>query len=248
MPKTLALTSFNGELYRAYAHGFMDSYGGDVDLMVVSEEQMPTLTGIHTVQMRAHTTFVKVNGWRKPPSFKQDAVRFCYKVYAIWTAFHEVRPHWGEGPYDSILWLDADTVFRKPLTQHWIDTNIITEGVMSYLGRSNYHSECGLLWFNLMNTTTEKYIRRVVELYNTNDIYKLEEQHDSFVWDFVRQEFQRSRDKGLDRRFRNLAEHVTERVQGGHIFNYLYGDTMDHRKGKRKQQEHSPEQQHSTST
>jgi len=246
MPKTLALTSFNGELYRAYAHRFIETYAGDVDLMVVSEESLPTMGRIQTVQMRAHTTFVKVNGWRRPQSFKQDAVRFCYKVYAIWTAFHEVRPHWGEGPYDSILWIDADTVFRKPLTQHWIDTHLATEGVMSYLGRSNSHSECGLLWFNLMNTTTEKYIRRVVELYNTNDIYKLKEQHDSFVWDHVRQEFQRSRDKNLDGHFRNLAEHVTERVPGGHIQAVLFGEWFDHTKGKRKQQGYSRENAHSS--
>ena len=240
MPKHLAITSFNTTLYEEYAHRFVDTYRGDVDLLIVSEDW--THPNYRTLKLTAHRVFKSVNSWRTPTSYKQDAVRFCHKPYAVWTAYHEVTTPWN-WEYDTLTWFDADTVFKQPITQEFIDS-LYVDGIMSYCGRSNYYSETGLLHFNLNTSATGEYLEHMIELYNTNRIYELAETHDSYVWDYVRTRFERRKDKNKTLQFRNLAEHITHPVPGGHIINYLYGNTIDHCKGKRKQQGYSREQQH----
>ena len=230
MPKTLVVTSYNHRLYEDYAHRFLDTYKGELDLAIVSEDQLPTLSNTQTLHMTAHTNFVKQNSWRTPTSFKQDAVRFCHKPYAIWTAMQHIHSL-EYNPYTGLLWLDADTVFHKPLTEELIQERLYTEHTYTYMGRPNYHSETGVLWFNTENKNSRDYVNLVVELYNTNDIYKLDETHDSYVWDWVRTKRKiRARDIG-----------ISERVPGGHIQARLFGEWFDHLKGKRKQQGYSQE-------
>ena len=84
------------------------------------------------------------------------------------------------------------------------------------------------------------YIESVIELYNTNRIYELAETHDSYVWDWVRSEYEALRSKQKHRGFKDIG--VDHKVSGGHIQAYLFGEYMDHLKGsKRKQQGYSKE-------
>jgi hypothetical protein len=112
------------------------------------------------------------------------------------------------------------------------------DALMSYAGRVNYYSETGILLFNLEHPNCNNYIRSVRNLYDNDLIYLLKEWHDSYVWDSVRTQYEA---KG--NRFYNVAEHIHTKVPGGHILAYLYGDTFDHMKGKRKSQGYSKEQQ-----
>ena len=247
MPKTLLVTSFNHSLYEAYAHRFLDTYRGELDLCIVSEDVLPEMRGIKTLRLRAHQNFVNTNRWRTVTGYKDDAVRFCYKPYSIWTARQYIKGEDG-CDYSGLLWLDGDTVFHKAISEQWVQDNLHTDGVMSYMGRVNNHSECGVLYFNLNQHYTEVYINQVIELYNTNEIYNLKETHDSFVFDWCREHMVRMAlaygDKRGPQRFRNLAEHITEPVRGGHIQSVLYGELFDHTKGKRKQLGKSPENKH----
>ena len=244
MPKTLIVTSFNHQLYTEYAHRFLDTYRGELDLCIVSEDILPEMRNIKNLRLRAHENFVKTNRWRPVNSYKQDAVRFCYKPYAIWTAMQYISDPDAED-YTGLLWLDADTVFHKAITESWVQEHIATEGIMSYMGRVNNHSECGVLYFNMEHAYRNVYINKVIELYNTNEIYELPETHDSYVWDWVRErmiKMARAYGRGLGHtRFRNLSEHIAERVPGGHIQCVLFGEYFDHLKGKRKQLGKSPE-------
>ena len=241
MSQTLIVTSYNQRLHQQYAHRFFDSYKGELDTMLVSED-ITDSPATHTLKMTAHQHFVSMNSWRQTRDFKQDAVRFCYKPYSIWTAVADVYEPYQQDKYDSILWVDADTVFKKSITQQWINEHWRTEGIMTYLGRPNYHSETGMLFFNLVNNATREYVDRVIELYNTNRIYELPEVHDSFVWDWCREHMSKLKNKQRDIAFNNIG--VDHKVPGGHILNYLFGNTVDHTKGsKRKAQGYSVEQQ-----
>jgi len=214
--RTLAVTAFNRKLYGEYAHQFVETFQG-VDLAVYSED---------TLDIKSHALyyqkdFVARNAHRPRRGFKFDAVRFCYKPYAILQAIDEL------GDYTRIAWFDADTVFHKPISEQWITDNLHTEGVMTYMGRPNYHSETGILLFNLHNPDTIRYVKAVTNMYDTDSIYLEREWHDSYIWDVVRQRFET---QGV--KFRNIG--VDYKVQDGHIANYLFQDTLDHRKGKRK--------------
>lgn len=231
--KTLVVTALNGELYQAYAHRFWDTFPHEhLDLRVYSEEM---LLPIRTTHLHLADDFVSRNGHRTHTSYKHDAVRFCYKVYAIAQALDDYAEN-----YTRLLWIDADTVFHKAITEDWITENLYTQdSIMGYAGRTRYYSECGLLLFNLEHPKTRAYIGTVRRYYDTDNLYLLPEQHDSYIWDYARQHYEQQ-----GHLFNNWAEHITHKVQGGHILVYLYGEYMDHLKGKRKTLGKSPENEH----
>ena len=224
--RTLAITAFNEQLYREYAHRFVETFSG-IDLRIYSEDTLP----IKSNHLYYQEQFVKRNSHRPKNNFKYDAVRFCYKPYTVAQAYEEYGYE-----YSRLLWLDADTVFKKSITEEWIDANLYGPALLCYLGRPNYHSETGLLLFDLRHQHTGDYINTVREYYDTDTIFLQKEWHDSYIWDRAREQYPRTL-------FHNISADIPK-VPGGHIFNYLFADTMDHRKGKRKQHAHSPEKQH----
>ena len=61
---------------------------------------------------------------------------------------------------------------------------------MSYLGRKNMYSECGFLGFNLKHNQFKDFIHRIINIYKSGEIFSLEQWHDSWIWDYVRMEFE----------------------------------------------------------
>ena len=233
--QTRVITTFNRRLYDEYAHRFWDTFPHDnFDLTVYSEDKLD----IPYAPLTTHKAFVERNGHITPRSYKQDAVRFCYKPYAVAQCLEEVS---GSENLERILWIDADTVFLKEFDEKWIDHHLDSIGsIMTYMGRYRYYSETGLLLFNLRTPHTRQYILDVKHTYDSNTVYELDEQHDSFVWDHVRKQYEAKGHK-----FNNVG--VTEhKVPGGHIQAYRFGDVMDHCKGKRKARGYSHENRHSS--
>ena len=232
--KTLCITTFNAQLYKDYAHRFTDTFPKHhLDLKIYSEEGG---LAVKTTLLHTHQDFADRNKHRQVRSYKYDAVRFCYKVYAISQALED----YAYDNYTRLLWIDADTVFHKEFSEEWITKHLYREdSIMGYAGRTNYYSECGLLLFNLQHPKTRAYIGTVRRYYDTDNLYLLPEQHDSYIWDYARQHYEQQ-----GHTFNNWAEHIAHKVQGGHILVYLYGEYMDHLKGKRKTLGKSPENEH----
>ena len=226
---TLVITALNQRLLDAYGHRFLSTFPKTLDLAVWSED------ALDIPHKRLSHAFVERNKHRpQPRSYKHDAVRFHWKPQAVYRTVNIID----KTKYDSIVWIDADTQFLKQIDQTWIDKHIATEHILSYMGRPNYYSECGLLYFNLRHKHTEQYIKDVWEYYVKGDIWDLQEQHDSYVWDYVRIKHEHD----YTRKFRNLG--VDHKVPGGHIQAYLYGEWFDHAKGPRKKTGKSPENKH----
>ena len=232
--KTLVVTSTNLELYTQYAHRFLDTFPTEaLDLKVYSEDYGLPCKSTH---LHLQEQFVERNTYRPVSSYKYDSVRFCYKPYSIAQAVED----YSHRDYTRLLWIDSDSVFHKAIDEDWITKHLYKEDtLMSYAGRINYYSETGILLFNLEHPNCYNYINSVRNLYDNDLLYLLKEWHDSYIWDSVRTQYEA---KG--NRFYNLAQDVHTKVPGGHILAYLYGDTIDHMKGKRKQQGYSKERQH----
>ena len=232
--KTLVVTSTNLELYTQYAHRFLDTFPTEtLDLKVYSEDYGLPCKSTH---LHLQEQFVERNSYRPVSSYKYDSVRFCYKPYSIAQAVED----YSHRDYTRLLWIDSDSVFHKAIDEDWITKHLYKQDtLMSYAGRINYYSETGILLFNLEHPNCYNYINSVRNLYDNDLLYLLKEWHDSYIWDSVRTQYEA---KG--NRFYNLAQDVHTKVPGGHILAYLYGDTIDHMKGKRKQQGYSKERQH----
>lgn len=158
-------------------------------------------------------------------SFRHMAVRFSYKVYA----YSDFILNKADG-YDAVIGLDADTLFFNTLDENFIKTHIHKDKtMMAYLGRGytqrgiKYHSECCFLYFNLKHEQTQNYLADMKKYYDNDLIYEIAEQHDSFVWDHVRQEYEKTRgvlnhnigDKGV--------AHVQARSCLAKVFDHLKG-------------------------
>jgi len=134
---------------------------------------------------------------------------------------------------DGLICIDADSVFHKKIDEEWIAKHIHRDDcMMAYLGRGNHYSECGFLYFNLNHTDTKSYANRMKSLYDTDGIYNLKEQHDSYIWDYVRKEFE---NRGT--RNHNIGDGKPGHVQARSILGVVY----DHTKGNRKLKGRSPE-------
>ena len=227
--KILIITSFNKKLYEEYAHRFINTYNWPFDLKIYTETLFDIKKNYKVIQLNNDCkNFVERNKNRKFKNYITDGVRFCYKVYSVIQAGLN-------NDYDILIWVDADSVFYKPLTLDFIKTNLYKEDkMMTYLGRGEQYSECGFLLWNLKHKDTQDYFKEMKNMYNNNLIYNEREQHDSYIWDLVRKKFERERNTmNID-----IGDKISGHVQARSILGSLY----DHTKGpKRKQTGKSPE-------
>ena len=98
--------------------------------------------------------------------------------------------------------------------------------MMTYLGRGNHYSECGFLYFNLKHPYTKKYAEEMQKMYNEDLIYSIEQQHDSYVWDFVRKKFEND----YEIKNNNIGDEKVGHVQSRSVLGSYY----DHTKGKKR--------------
>ena len=221
--KIQVVTSWNNKLYKEYAHRFKETYNWPFDLIVYNEDddmfdKIPDLK-----------KFIERNNQREVKSFKQDGVRFSYKVYAYTHAIDNCS-----SDIDGLICIDADSVFYKTIDVDWIKKHIHKDdSMMSYLGRGSNYSECGFLYFNMRHDQTRNYASYMKKMYDYDEIYSLSECHDSYVWDYVRKVFESE----MKVQNNNIGDN-----NGGHVqARSILGTVYDHTKGKRKLTGKSPE-------
>ena len=210
--KLLTITTWNNKLYKEYAHRFESTYNWSWPYTVYNEDD-----GMYDAipDLKA---FVERNKHRPSDNFLQDAVRFSYKVYGYCHAIQQYDD------YDFIMGVDADSVFYHPMPEDVVAKKLYKEDcMMTYLGRGGQYSECGFLGFNMKHPEIQNYAKEMLRMYNSDDIYKLIECHDSFVWDHVRKKFEL--EKGVKNN--NIGDHKNAHVQARSVLGMYY----DHTKG-----------------
>jgi len=166
--------------------------------------------------------------------FKWDAVRFAHKVYAIFDCAQNTDA-------DILIWMDADTICHSPVSIIQLKNLIPQDKDLCFLGRRGKYSECGLYAMNLRSPKTQVFLKQFQHFYDDaeNGIFKLDEWHDSFVFDAVRKTVQLNE--------LNWSEHLYDLRPGprnsvgeGHpLINSEWGAYLDHLKGDRKTEQRS---------
>ena len=202
----LIVTSFNQKLHDIYANKFIDSYFNNnlpFDLHIYSE------TSLKIDQKYNKNKFKIINLFEINSSFKKfvekhdvknkngifsyvggienilrDTVRFSYKVFSLIHAVSEKK-------YKYVVWIDADFIFRCFFDNKLFNLLISNNSFMSYLGRKPKFSECGFLIFNTSNYKCDIFFNNIKNLYLSEKIFNLPETHDSYVWDYIRQNFEK---------------------------------------------------------
>ena len=246
------VSTMNRRLYDFYGKNFLDDFAkfasGDIKLFIIFEGEFPEeilhiKENIIVIPLmnENHNNFIKKfghlneakglkikifieDGQRKinfREDYRYDAIRFSFKPFSIYHSL-EYLPK----DLEYLVWTDADLRCKKKFNsidlKKFLPNN---EEVMSYLGREGAYSECGFLGFNLKNVQTLKYIKRMINIYESGEIFSLEQWHDSFIWDYARIEFENiygTKFKDISGQARN-KEHVFLNTDLNIFFDHLKG-------------------------
>ena len=205
--KYTVITTFNQAGLKQYGQRMISTFEqywpAEVDLVVYAENCKPTVSRANTcvtdllsdsAELRqfierhqnnplAHGQSTSDRQIDPKKQFRWDAVRFAYKVFSIALATATIKTDW-------LIWLDADTHTHSLVPIAGLNELCPADSMISYLGRSEtYHSECGWVAYNLTNPQTLQFIKNFVDMYNSDEIFELDEWHDSYVWDVVRRRY-----------------------------------------------------------
>lgn len=242
------VTTFHQSGYDKYGkrmiQTFLQNWPSDVTLYVYAEdcevsETAPNLKVINLFSASPELVEFK-NKWKNVPKangdvssdpirsrrkdagkgFKWDAVRFAHKVYSI---FHCAA----NTSANMLLWMDADSVCHSPISINDINRLCPASKDLCFLGRKGKYTECGLYAMNLDSPATREFLEKFKSMYTSAEdgIFSLEEWHDSYVFDAVRQRMQLNE---LD-----WSSHLIT-GEGHPLINSEWGSYIDHLKGDRK--------------
>ncbi len=162
--------------------------------------------------------------------FKWHAIRFAHKVYAI---FHCAR----NIDADVLVWMDADTVCHSPISMKDLKRMIPADKDLCFLGRKGKYSECGLYALNLKSLRVQEFLKEFQRVYDEaeNGIFLMDEWHDSFVFDRVREKFPHLQQLDWAAHLHDLRPRPGMSNGEGHpLINSEWGAWLDHLKGGRK--------------
>ena len=248
------VSTFHKPVLDLYGQRFVDSFSKNIDkkvkLFLYAEDCVPNISSDNIVLLDQKQTLPKLvafkERWKNTPKangvcppeirarrprdwhkeFKWDAVRFANKVYAVFDAAERCDTDW-------IVWLDADTYVHSHASKKDLLRFTPERAWMSYLGRGKKWPECGFYGINLRTTEGKEFLKEFERVYEDaeNGIFKMEEWHDSYVFEEVRKVIQ---SKYASSTFFNISGGL---INGeGHPFiNSDLGKYFDHLKGDRKE-------------
>ena len=224
-------TSFSKEGYEEYGKDFLISFERhwpkEVPLFVYTEDEVPR-HGVACWQNletdQDLTAFLKTCP-EDSKDYRWMVRKFAHKVFAL---TDPDRPD-----VDWWIWLDADVVTTKPITDEFLAEACPMGFLASYLGRKDWHtSECGWVAYSKLWRAGD-FLKRFREVYTSGEIFDHLEWHDSYIFDRVREEFE-----GPGLLFKNLSEGVP----GMHVWDgSILGTCMEHKKGPLRKKGVRPE-------
>lgn len=246
------VTTFHQKGLDDYAQKFIESFEKntfDIPLIIYAEDCDPLIESKNITcynQKKLKKLIEFKNRWKNVPKangkcppeikakrpkdwhkeFKWDAVRFANKVYAVFDAANKCNTDW-------IVWIDADTIIHSKFNLDDLMNFLPSNSYISYLGRERKWPECGFYGINLKTEAGNNFLTLFEKMYEDaeNGIFKLQEWHDSFVFDYVLTETQK---QYPNESVHNISEGL---IKGeGHPFiNSELGKYIDHLKGNRKE-------------
>ena len=218
-PREVALHAYSEDLNHRYLG---DMLGRDLDRVCVCHDLQAPFFERHAGNARAQGREQRSGDYGWTPNkiaagynFRLDAFRFSKKVFAIQAAAHRQAQ-------GRLFWVDADVVTFDPVPADLLKRMLPSDAAISCLDRGDYHSECGFVGYNLDHSATRPFIDAFAALYETENVFQLEQWHDSWVFDWLRKKM-------------NVAAYAIPHCSRKQPFvNSELGRVMDHLKGASK--------------
>lgn len=113
-------------------------------------------------------------------NFRQDAYKFCHKVYAT---THYATSLNSKGWRGWLIWLDADTFTTKSIGTAWLRRFLPADGEVVHLPRKPLpYSETSFVGFNLASLKTLAFLADFRDAYVDREVFAWQEWHDGFIF------------------------------------------------------------------
>jgi hypothetical protein len=182
----LAITTFSPKGYELYGKRFLETFVEHWPCnIVVYYEELPDFKHekvtykplMEVFGMKAFLSYCDKDVFKGQTSFGYnynfDARKFSFKVFAQFDALKNNK--------GKVIWLDADTITKKPVTEEFINGlfgELGQEACLSFLGRRGFHCESGFVGFDTDHPDFEEFFERYENCYRRGQIFKLERWHD----------------------------------------------------------------------
>tara|TARA_A100001011_G_C14273597_1_gene828143 strand:+ start:1212 stop:2000 length:789 start_codon:yes stop_codon:yes gene_type:complete len=246
--KVTIITTFNDSGYKLYGKNMLrsfDRYLINTNFLAYYEGKNPnvkkttrTLKYVDLLESCPDLVAFK-KMWKDVPaangiykgveSFRYHAVRFSHKMFCIYHAATNSKS-------DYLIWCDADTEAKRKFEGKALAKMLPKGKYCAYLGREKY-SECGFMIFDTRHEYHYEFMNRYINILKSGRFLKQKEWHDSFLFDVVRKELEKS--ISGDKIFHNLTPGIRKRNFNTALYPYII-----HYKGSRKVSR-SPNKKHS---
>jgi len=225
--KFAAVSTFNADGFMLYGRRMMESFHqnwpNEVPLRVYSEGWSLIDSRTEIVELDDASPwlgcFKSRNKHRTFRDFRWDAVRFSHKVAAVSHAARDIE-------CDVLIWLDGDIYTHAQITLADLEKLAPAENEwISWLNRTQMYPECGFYMLNLRHPQHLEYLSAFEAMYVNDELYRLDEFHDSYVLQQVVK-----RTGALSRSLSGRGVATSHPLVNGPL-----GQWFDHLKGSRKQ-------------
>jgi hypothetical protein len=197
------VTSFSAEGYEQYAKNMLFSvlkywkddlqliaYHHDVPQDVVNEFPIGKnieYRNLNDVEdMLSYRERMKLHdgteGGQLAYNWRMDAIKWCHKVYAMTDLSLEISEKEVKGGW--LIWLDADTVTTKPLSEERLLKILPEKAELVHLGRKDAdYSETSFIAFNLDYQTPHFLLADFKGCYDIGEVVSYREWHDGFIFE-----------------------------------------------------------------
>ncbi len=243
--KHIFITTYNKRLYDSYAKRLIETYqqtDQQIPLYVFVEDDINVYENIKNVKYfnlfeleKDLINFVNRNKNKPVNNFFEDAVRFSYKVFAQSAARQFA---------EKIYYVDSDSVFIKQIPMKWFEECLPDRTFLSFYDRPQQYTETGFLAFNSENNICNSFFEIYKGYYIYDSVYEIYRSGP----DGKRKPFWTDCHTidGTREAFKNNKQYIEKKLGDGGLAHVMARDNfinpyIDHRKGKRKHKQNSPE-------
>ena len=191
---TLAITTFSSTGYETYARKMLESVikNWPSKIIVYVEKPIDIDTDNGKIEVR---NFFDIEG---AMNFYQNIKNtpVCHGMvngkynynYDVWRFSRKMLAQWDVLKYynGKVIWLDADSIIRKPVTDDWLIKLFDGKG-LSYLGREGFHTETGFIGFDTENEKFREFLKYYIGFIRHGWFKDHKRWHDCEAFDFARE-------------------------------------------------------------
>jgi len=239
----IVVTTCSQQGYLEYGKKFLELFhlfNETIPLIFVQDQQIAEVQSIKNLTVIQNHFRSEIEFFQKKffhlcseSDFKFSPNRFIYKPTAIVSA----NKFLAGTNYKYLVWIDADTIFKKPGLLESFKRIAPHDGQIASVFE-RFHSlnylEAGLMIFNRDHKNFNEFIGNCCNTFISGKIFDFMEWHDAFIWSQLMNAYPPDSFRLLCKEFQILGSHPIATFS-------ILADKMDHLKGKNKSLGFSPE-------